>query len=80
MACDRKRCEKIMCETYISSVGYICYECKDEFKDYLESTGKTDLREGELLRAIEEFMNTEKGHHKGGIMDVDSFFQKYTRE
>lgn len=36
MSCSRKKCENIMCQTYIDDVGYICYECTVEFKEYLE--------------------------------------------
>jgi hypothetical protein len=32
MACDRKNCENIMCDTLIDE-QYICNKCKAEFKD-----------------------------------------------
>ena len=79
MSCYRKECDNIMCNTYVPSVGYICYECKNEFKEYLESEGKTDLTDGEILRELEIFMNTTKGHHKGSKIDIDDFFNQYTR-
>ena len=46
MSCHRRDCENIMCDTYVQGAGYICWECKKEFKEYLENEGKTELHEG----------------------------------
>lgn len=31
LACDRRGCDNIMCDIYVPSVGYVCWECKNEF-------------------------------------------------
>lgn len=80
MNCYRKECENIMCDTYVPSIGYICYECKSEFKEYLDCEGKTDLTEGEIRRELEKFMNTVKGYFdKDERMDIDDFFEQHSR-
>jgi len=79
MGCYRKECENIMCYTYVPSVGYICGECKNEFKDYLESEGKTDLTEGEIRRELRKFMDSTKGdYNKGERINIDDFFNKHS--
>ena len=35
MSCSRNNCDNIMCDTHIYDVGYICWECQKEFKEYL---------------------------------------------
>ena len=39
LECSRKECENIMCNYYVNRIGYICYECVSEFKEYLEKEG-----------------------------------------
>ena len=33
MTCDRKGCERILCDRYSSEYGYICYTCFSELVD-----------------------------------------------
>ena len=42
MSCSRKECPHVMCNTYISKVGYLCEDCQKEFKDIL-------IREGYIV-------------------------------
>lgn len=79
MSCYRKGCDNIMCDTYVPSIGYICYECKDEFKTYLENKGMDDITECDINRELEKFMGTTKGHYIGTKIDIDDFFHKYSR-
>jgi len=80
MSCSRKECENIMCDTYVNSVGYVCGECQSEFKEHLESEGKTDLTEGEIKRELEKFMSTTKDSYvQGDKMDIDDFFNQHSR-
>ena len=68
-----------MCDTYVNSVGYVCSECQSEFKECLESEGKTDLTESEMKRELEKFMNTTKESHvQGEKIGVDDFFNKHS--
>ena len=80
MSCSRKECEHIMCNTYVNSVGYVCGECQSEFKEYLQSEGKTDLREGEIERELKGFMNTAKDDYvQGDKIDINEYFAQYSR-
>ena len=83
MNCSRNGCEEIMCHTYIYTldIGYVCPECQREFKEMMQKEGSYDnLTEGEIARRLKEFMDTYKGSHsEGGRMDIDDFFEQYTR-
>lgn len=80
MRCNRPDCENIMCDTYVNNIGYVCDECKEEFKEYLKTITSPPQTEWEIHNAFKKFMETEKNiHRKGKEMDVDEFFDKYTR-
>lgn len=80
MSCSRNGCEKIMCDTYVNSIGYVCWECQNEFKEYLISKNVSAQTEGYIKQELEKFMQTYKGRfEKGGEMSVDDFFASYTR-
>ena len=78
MSCSRITCEKIMCDTYIDRIGYVCYECESEFKEYLTKKGINPKTEGEIHKVLNIFMNTSKGSYESGNdIDVDDFFSSY---
>lgn len=80
MSCNRKSCENIMCDTYISAVGYVCYECQNEFKEYLTKQNIEVKNEGEINRELEKFMATDKDSFVSGKeMSVDEFFSTHTK-
>jgi len=80
MLCHRPDCESIMCDTYVDGVGYVCYECQDEFKEYLKKKGLTPETEGQIKRELIGFMKTEKdSYEEGSEMDVDGFFSSYSK-
>lgn len=37
LACDKKGCENIMCDTCIDGKYYICNNCKEDFKEWLSN-------------------------------------------
>ncbi len=83
MSCSRKDCDNIMCDTYISDFGYICGECKGEFKEYLvemnEDKDNMTLR-GIKLR-LNAFMDTKKGtYSENEAISVDEFFNNNTQD
>lgn len=49
--CDRRGCERILCDSYSSEHGYICEECKSELMD--------KVLQGESIN-VAEFMATPK--------------------
>lgn len=52
--CYRYGCENVMCGSYSPIFGYICFECKQELKEYLRVNGTISNSE------IKKFMNEEK--------------------
>jgi len=76
-SCSREYCDNIMCDTYINNIGYICSECRQEFKDYLETKNKTYLTEGEIRKELKQFMSTNKEDCRTNMMDIEDFFTKY---
>jgi hypothetical protein len=80
MSCSRPGCPQIMCDICVDGVGYVCYECRKEFKDYLEKEGLSPQTEGEIKRELQKFMATEKGQYDmGKPMTVNEFFELYDR-
>lgn len=80
MSCSRKGCENIMCDTYVKSIGYICNDCKSEFKEYLQKNSLKPTTEGEINRELEKFMVTAKDEYPDwSETTVDDFFDKHTR-
>lgn len=80
MSCRRDGCTQIMCDTYIDGIGYVCYECQREFKEYLIQEGAQASTEGQIHKALKTFMDTYKGRHEqGNDISVDDFFNRNTR-
>lgn len=81
LSCSREQCTRIMCDTYVLGVGYVCWECKDEFKEYLKAKGKYNISEGEMMRELKKFIDIPKDSFtEGEQIDVDSFFEQYTKD
>lgn len=77
--CSRTACDQIMCDTYVNGIGYVCNDCQNEFKEYLDKEGIKATTEGEIHRALKVFMETRKEvHTQGKKMDVNEFFKLYT--
>ena len=80
LPCHRKDCEEIMCDIYVDGVGYVCYDCQREFKDYLETKGIEEISEGQMKRELKMFMATVKDEFtEGDEITVDDFFKKHSR-
>ena len=77
MSCSREKCENIMCDTYVDGIGYVCTECQEEFKEYLDT--HINKSESEIRSKLREFIMSDKDtYKKGQEMNVDEFFSKYT--
>jgi len=80
MSCSRKECDNIMCDTYVNSIGYICYDCKLEFKEYLQKEGLKPKTEGQITKELEKFMITSKDSYiDGNEISIDEFFEERSR-
>ena len=83
MGCSRYRCTNIMCHTYIYDIGYICHECKEEFKVYLIKRNKNpdSMRDADIKRHLSTFMQTDNDSFtKGNVSSVDDFFDSYSND
>jgi len=80
MSCNRPNCDGIMCDVYVADVGYVCYECEKEFKEYLVKKDISPQTDAEIKASLRWFMTTEKGEYeKGTAMGVDDFFNEHNR-
>ena len=73
MACCRYDCENIMCDRYVSGIGYICDECYAELL-VDKSKWPITMPKDEVKQRIVDFMNTNKGHGyqlEGGEIDTE---------
>ena len=80
MKCDRKDCESILCRDYISDVGYVCPDCKSDFKDSLTEERILELTEEIMLEKLKSFMKTVKKKDDTTLYTVEDFFEKYSPE
>jgi hypothetical protein len=79
LTCVRDGCNNIMCDTYVLAVGYICNDCKEEFKSYLYKNSIQVNSDDQIERALKEFMNTYKENETHIDHNVvDDFFRRNT--
>lgn len=80
--CSRRCCDNIMCNTYVRSVGYVCDDCQEEFKEYLLQENISLHNDYSINKELEKFMDTDKGSFSKKNkteMDVNEFFRMNTR-
>jgi hypothetical protein len=79
LSCSRSGCGNIMCDIYIPSVGYVCDECKEEFKEYIAMHPIDN--EDEIIMALRDFMeSTKEIFDKKYSIRIDQFFEKYDKK
>lgn len=80
MSCSRNGCPRVMCDTYVDGIGYVCPDCQDEFKTFLHDGLISHKNDTEIREALKVFMNSEKDHYaQGKEISVDEFFRSYTK-
>jgi hypothetical protein len=80
MSCSRKNCDNIMCDTYVQSIGYVCSDCKSEFKEYLKKSGLNPTTEGQIVKELQAFIFTPKNIYTDDVeISIDNFFNKRTQ-
>lgn len=82
MTCSRRECEEIMCRTYVPTVGYICSDCKTEFKEYLKNNKIYPTTDAEVTKELDVFMETSKESTIEAPLSpisIDAFFDERTR-
>ncbi len=66
-----------MCGHYIPSVGYVCYECQNEFKKFAQSN-LTSSDDQDIIAALKIFIDTPKDMFNNEIeSDIERFFNYY---
>lgn len=73
-SCSRTDCNNIMLsdDFYDSNIGFVCSDCIQEFKKYLENNNLEPKTKFEISEALKIFIETSKG--KDVEMSVDDFF------
>ncbi len=80
LSCSRRGCDNIMCDTCVQGIGYICWDCQDEFKLYVSSHCMHIETDEEITRVLSEFMETNEGSYDNQSSDaIDDFFKANTR-
>ena len=71
-----------MCDTHIPEIGYLCYECKSEFAEYVKSKNLDPyLTKSALIQEMKLFVETNKGSYVDGVeekISIDEFFKKHS--
>lgn len=82
MECSRRGCNHIMCDTYIDSIGYLCFDCQKEFKKYLTDQNLNPVTGNEIFEELKNFQKIQKSEYdyeKEEEITVDEFFSKHTK-
>lgn len=78
MSCSRNGCNNIMCDTYVDGVGYICYRCQSQFKEYILEWNIYVTTDNEARERLKDFMITEAStDNTSKALDIDEFFRSY---
>ncbi len=80
LACSRSGCSNIMCDIYIPEIGYICHECKKQFREYmLNKPHKVIFTEENIRESLREFIDNVPIRETlyGAASLIDDFFKKY---
>lgn len=78
MSCSRTGCDNIMCDTYVSGIGYICNECQEEFKLCM-SRGGSLFTDVDIIYELRSFMYSEKGTYREKYNEIiNDFFASRT--
>lgn len=72
MECSRRKCDNIMCDTYVPDQGYICNECLYEFREYASDL---EANRDEMAKKMSAFFDTEKGVNSKEILNVDQYIE-----
>ena len=81
MSCSRRGCDSIMCDTHVDSIGYVCPECQNEFKEYV-NLNHFPINSIDALRFyLNRFMDTGKGNFtiNENKVNIDEFFNYHRR-
>jgi len=76
--CSRAGCNNTYSEIYIDEVGYICSDCKKEFKSFLKVRGLKPIADADFKISLSSFMKTPKKSGDSEVLTINQFFSKYT--
>lgn len=81
MSCSKRGCDNIMCDTYVLNVGYVCYECREDFKKHLTLNRIPIYSDHDIVIELQKYIEIEKpyGDQEIHLENVDKFFQNHTR-
>lgn len=78
LICTKEQCDN-HAETYVATAGYICEDCKKEFKSYAKTYPVLILSDYDLTQCLIQFFDTPKPVDQGNLETmIDTYFQKHT--
>lgn len=80
MECSRNSCKRILCDTYIDGIGYVCNDCQKEFKRYISINkhNPEEMKHNDLINELKDFVEIPKDlYSKKEIISVNDFFNEY---
>ncbi len=79
MNCSNINCNNILCDIYVHDIGYVCYECKNKFKEYILKENIFVTTNDEIKDKLKEFMHLDnvKSENIIDTSNIDKFFNKY---
>lgn len=78
--CHRNGCTSILCDTYVDSIGYVCYNCQKEFQMTMGPLVVLgEMTEDHIESCLGSFMNIKKKEVYGHYDEqIKNFFAKHT--
>ena len=68
-----------MCDTYVDTIGYVCTDCQEQFKQAMAKECTEDITEYDITASLEAWLQIEKEEEGDLAMykQIDSYFNDY---
>ena len=84
MPCTRNNCHQVMCDIYIDDIGYICPDCKQEFKKRFDDKfdkgdEKPRAMKQDILKELKTFLKSRREFNNPDLlknMTFEEFFDE----
>lgn len=80
MSCSNVECNNIMCDTHVGGVGYVCYECQENFKKFINQRGISIQSDHDIYVALKIFMDRDESYpdYDRNNAIISKFFEENT--
>lgn len=71
-----------MCDTYVDTVGYVCSECQELFKQAMNQEVDGPLDDYDITASLDAWLDIERDEEVDGNIykNIDSYFRQYKHE